>query len=308
MNSIVNAMPKYDHRQQVLSDWLAELTQRFQLVEVGEDTNKITWCQLLIGATGSSILSSLDEEASWEDTKEALLTRLGIGSVRDETEAALKNLKKGSKDIVELAGEAEKVAKRLHPRDEEAAERHAVDAFLGALDRTLAPEVQKLGHRTMKEIVAAAARRIEKILEEQTDTKMEHLVNTMQDQIRILKKNLKEAHEQIAAHKTAATPANALAAVTAPAVVAAQPPSPTPAPAHHLYQEYNEDPPFYRPPRHAASSVERKDTWSPTARPVQFSSTFSVSKRAPALEDRLEDKYWSCHNPRTTPKVTPTYS
>ena len=51
---------------------------------------------------------------------------------------------------MELAGEAEKLAKRLHPRDEEAAERHAVDAFLGALDKILAVEVQELGHRTMK--------------------------------------------------------------------------------------------------------------------------------------------------------------
>ena len=135
MNSIVNAMLKYDHRQHVLSDWLAELDQRFQLGEVGEDTNKISWCQLLTGATGSSILSSLDEEATWEDAKEALLTRLGIGSVRDKAWAAFKNLKKGSKDIVELASEAEKLAKRLHPRDEEATERHAVDAFLGSLDR-----------------------------------------------------------------------------------------------------------------------------------------------------------------------------
>ena len=175
MNSIINAMPKYDHRQHVLSDWLAELDQQFQLGEVGEDTNKITWCQLLIGTTGSSILSSLEEEATWEDAKEALLTRLGIGSVRDEAWAALKNLKKGSKDIVELAGEAEKLAKRLHPRDEEASKCHAVDAFLGALDRTLAAEVQKLGHKMMEDVVAAA-RRIEKILDEQTDTKMERLV------------------------------------------------------------------------------------------------------------------------------------
>ena len=119
MNSNVNAMPKYVHRQHVLSDWLAELDQRFQLGEVGEDTNRITWCQLLIGATGSSILSSLDEEATWEDAKEALLTRLGIGSVRDEAWAALKNLKKGSKGIVELAGEAENSPRRgsrLAPR------------------------------------------------------------------------------------------------------------------------------------------------------------------------------------------------
>ena len=242
-------MPKYDHRQQILSDWLAELGQRFQLWEVGEDTNKITWCQLNIGATGSGILSSLDEDATWEDAKEALLTRLGIGSVRDEAWAVLKNLKKGSKDIMELAGEAEKLAKRLHPRDEEAAERHAVDAFLGALDRTLAAEVQKLGHQTMEDVIAAA-RRIEKILEEQTDTKMERLVNTMQDQIWILKKDLKEANEQISAHKAAAPPITAMAAVSAPTAATAEAAqSPPAAPAHHMYQDYGEEPPFYHPPR-----------------------------------------------------------
>ena len=146
MNSIVNAMPKYNHRQHVLSDGLAELNQRFQLGDVDNDTNKITWCQLLIGTTGSGILSSLGEMVSWEEAKDALLAPLGTGTVRDEAWVALKNLKKGTRNIVELAEEAEKLAKRLHPLDDEAAERHAVDAFLGALDRPLAMEIQKLGH------------------------------------------------------------------------------------------------------------------------------------------------------------------
>ena len=160
MNSIVNNMPKYDYQQHVLSDWLAELEQRFQLGEVGEDKHKITWCQLLIGATGSSILSGLEDDASWETAKDTLLSHLGIGSVKDEAWAALKHLKKGSKEIVELAGEAEKLAKRLHPRNEEVAERHAIDAFLGALERPLAEDVQKLVCRTLEDVVAAA-RRIE---------------------------------------------------------------------------------------------------------------------------------------------------
>ena len=43
---------------------------------------------------------------------------------------------------MELAGEVEKLAKQLHPRNEEAAERHATDTFLGALERPLAAEVQ----------------------------------------------------------------------------------------------------------------------------------------------------------------------
>ena len=84
MNSIINNKLKYNHRQHILSNWLAELDQRFQLGEVGEDQNRITWGQLLIGATGSSILSGLGEDATWEMTKETLLSRLVIGSVKDE--------------------------------------------------------------------------------------------------------------------------------------------------------------------------------------------------------------------------------
>ena len=205
MNSIVNH--KYDHRQHVLSDWLAELEQRFQLGEVDTDKSKITWCQLLIGATGSSILSGLQDDASWETAKETLLSRLGIGSVKD---AALKQLKRGSKEIVELAGKAEKLAKQLHPRDEEAAERHAIDSFLSALDRPLAAEVQKLGCRTMEDVVTAV-RRIERILGEQSDSKMDRLILSMQDQIRILTKDLKSAHEQMATQSAPATPTAALA-------------------------------------------------------------------------------------------------
>ena len=89
-----------------------------------------------------------------------------------------------------------------------------MDALLRSLDQTSAAEVQKLGHRTMEDIVAAA-RRIEKILEKQTDTKMERLVSTMQDQIRLLKKDLKEANEQIAAHRTVALPVATMATVPA---------------------------------------------------------------------------------------------
>ena len=274
MNSIVNHMGKYDHRQHVLSDWLTELEQRFQLGDAETDKGKITWCQLLIGATGSSILAGLEDDASWEVAKETLLSRLGVGSVRDEAWAALKELKRGSKEIVELAGEAEKLAKLLRPRDAEVAERHAIDAFLGTVDRSLAAEVQKLGCRTMEEVVVAA-RRIERILGEQPDSKIEQIVLPMQDQIRILTKDLKKAHEQMASQAAAATPTAALAATPAATVAAAQPPPvasplamanthPPPAaplpplataqpppypPGRQMYHDYGEEGPYFRAPR-----------------------------------------------------------
>ena len=154
--------------------------------------------------TGSSILSGLGEDATWENAKEELLSRLGIGSVKDEAWAILKNFKKGSKEI----------AKRLHPRDEEVAERHAIDAFLGALERPLAAEVQKLGCCTMEDVVAAA-RRIEKILEEQMDSLYAH--------------------------------PPPLASAQSPPLATAQ--LPPPAPARHLYQGYPEESPYFQPPR-----------------------------------------------------------
>ena len=274
MNSIVIHIGKYDHRQHVLSDWLAELEQRFQLGKVNTDKAKITRCQLLIGATGSSILAGLEDDASWEVAKETLLSGLGVSSVKDEAWAALKQLKRGSKEIVELTGEAEKLAKRLHPRYEEAAERHAIDAFLGAINRSLAAEVQKLRCRTMEEVVAAA-RRIERILGEQPDSKMEQIIMSMQDQIRILTKDLKSAHEQMASQAMAATPTAALAAPPAATVAATQPPPiasppamasahPPPAapltplataqpppypPGCQLYPDYGEEGSYFRPPR-----------------------------------------------------------
>ena len=157
------------------------------------------------------------------------MSRLGAGSVRDEAWAALKQLKRGSKEIIELAGEAEKLAKRVHPRDEEAAEIHAVDAFLDALDRPLAVEVQKLGGRTMEEVVPAA-RRVERILQERPTSGMEHLMESMQSQIQILTKDLAKAHESVAAKPQAATPTAAFAAPPSNTVAAAQPPPATLAP------------------------------------------------------------------------------
>ena len=115
MKAAINHMDKYDHQQHGLSDWLAELELRFQLGEVDTDKSKITWCQLLIGATWSNFLAGLEDEASWETAKETLLSRLGIGSMRDEAWAALKNYKKGSKEIVELAGEVEKTRQMITP-------------------------------------------------------------------------------------------------------------------------------------------------------------------------------------------------
>ena len=236
-------MGKYDRRQHELSDWLLELEQRFQLGQVDTDRAKITWCQLLIGATGSSILASLEDGATWEAAKETLLSRLGAGSVRDEVWASLKQLKRGSKEIIELAGEAEKLAKHLHPRDEEAAERHAVDAFLSALDQPLAAEVRKLGYNNMEEVVATA-RRIERILQEQPTSGIDNLMESMNRQIQILTEDLAKAHEKLAAQPMATPVATVLAVPPSQAIAAAQHPPASLAPPQMAHPAASPLPPM----------------------------------------------------------------
>ena len=126
----------------------------------------------------------------------------------------------------------------------------------------------------MEEVVAAA-RRIERILGEQPDSKMEQIILSMQDQIRILTKDLKSAHEQMASQATATTPTAALATTPAatvaaaqpspiaspPAMVSAHPPPAAPLPplattqpppyppGRQLYPDYGEEGPYFRPPR-----------------------------------------------------------
>ena len=255
MNSIINAMAKYDHRQHELSDWLLELEQRFQLGEVEANRAKITWCQLLIGATGNSILAGLEADTTWEAAKDLLLSRLGAGSVRDEAWVALKHLTRGTKEIIELAGEAEKLAKRLHPHDAEAAERHAVDTFLSALDRPLASEVRKLGHTQMEGVVADA-QRIEKILQDQPTPTADSALESMNRQIQILKKDLLKANEKLAAQATTPPQTASLALPATPVVAAAQPPPATFMPPQHPTA-------MVPPPQHAAPMPQYVQDYPP---------------------------------------------
>ena len=101
------------------------------------------------------------------------------------------------------------------------------------------------------ENVIAVARRIEKIREEQPDSKMERLVSTMQDRLWTLNKDLKESYEAIATHKATAPTSAASAAIPAPALtVAAAAQAPPTAPTRHVNHNYGEKEDFPCLPRH----------------------------------------------------------
>ena len=143
------------------------------------------------------------------------------------------------------------------------------------------------------------------------DSKMKCLISSMQDQIRLLKKDLKEAHDQISTHQAAASPTAALAATSAVTVATAHPPPlaqppplaaaqpPPPSPARHFYQGYPEEGPYFQPPHRPPHSflcggVGKKDILYQTARPAQSSSAYCVNKRTVTLTACLKDMAWNC--------------
>ena len=76
--------------------------------------------------------------------------------VEKEAWTALKQLECGHKDIVNLGAEVAKLARKVCPEQEETANRQAAEVFVRAKDLKLALEVQKLGHRALEDVIAAA--------------------------------------------------------------------------------------------------------------------------------------------------------
>ena len=89
--------------------------------------------------------------------------------------------------------------------------------------------------------VVATAKRIGKIVEEQTNSNLKHLVDIMHGQIRTLKRDLREVNEAIATHTATATAAAAMAIIPAPAsTVADATQAPPTAPIRHVNHDYED--------------------------------------------------------------------
>ena len=203
MEFVFNSLPKFDKRAHTLSEWVNKLEQRFVLAEVEDDSKKIQLCRLFIGQAGEDVLGGLPEGATWEQAKAALVTRLGEGTQAEEAYHALRNLSRDNRDLTELGCEVEKLSKRAYPGQPEIIERHAIEAFLQVLDKPLAVEVQKLGHRRFSDVVSAA-RRIEKLQIQNPTPGLEGFVSVLQDEIRALRKEMEKGKTSAAVNLTQA--------------------------------------------------------------------------------------------------------
>ena len=198
MEFVFQSMPKFDRKTGTISEWLNKFECRCGIANINEDAKRIQLCKLFSGQTGEDILGGLPDATTWEQAKQALIDRIGEGSLQEEAWTALKNLTRNGRDLVDVGSEAEKWASRAYPGQAETARRHAVEAFIRTLDGPLALEVQKLGHTTLEDVISAA-RRIERLHRTYPAPGMDGLVTVMQEELKALRKELKENQTKNAA-------------------------------------------------------------------------------------------------------------
>ena len=191
MEFVFQSMPKFDRKTGTISEWISKFECRCGIANINEDAKRIQLCKLFVGQTGEDILGGLPDATTWDNAKRALVDRIGEGSLQEEAWTALKNLARNGRDLVDVGSEAEKWASRAYPGQAETARRHAVEAFLRTLDGPLALEVQKLGHTTLEDVIAAA-QRIERLHRTYPAPGMDSLVSVMQEELKALRKELKE--------------------------------------------------------------------------------------------------------------------
>ena len=105
---------------------------------------------------------------------------------------ALKQLERGDCDIIDLGAEVAKLARKAYHQQEDTVDRLAIEAFVCVLDPKLALKMQKLGYRSLDDVIAAA-HRIKCLQKDYPSHNMENLLFVLQDEVWAVYKELKES-------------------------------------------------------------------------------------------------------------------
>ena len=254
MEFVFDSMPRFKKTELPLSEWLLKLEQRFALTEITSHQKRIKLCAVYIGQSGEDILGGLPADATWDDAKAALIARLGGGTQMDEAYDALKKIKRGERDIQDLANEIEKLTRLAFPGDETIRERQTLETFLSVLEPRIAREVRKLGYTRYADVLAAA-KRIEVIQKEEGPppdlaSYMSILTDHLDKGLQNIKKELRDTP---GVHLTQAPAPSTPASAPSPAPVLSATPS---LPPTHFLQAYH--PPSRPPPRRHQPSAPRR--------------------------------------------------
>ena len=160
---------KFDPEEESIRSWLGRFKEMLILTEVKED-KKVLWLKHALGKEHRNALSGLGDEATLEEAEQAIISAYGAVNEAREAQEKLRTLTQGTLTLQSLSLRAKHLANIAFQGSPEATrDQQAITAFLGAIPRKLAREVERTPPTSL-EAVRREAERQEKLLREDEET------------------------------------------------------------------------------------------------------------------------------------------
>ena len=160
---------KFDPEEENIRSWLGRFKEMLILKEVEED-KKVLWLKHALGKEHRNALSGLGDEATLAEAEQAVTSAYGAVNEAKEAQEKLRALTQGTLTLQSLSLRAKHLANTAFQGSPESTrDQQAITAFLGAIPRKLAREVERTPPTSL-EAVRREAERQEKLLREDEET------------------------------------------------------------------------------------------------------------------------------------------
>ena len=161
---------KFDPEEENVRSWLGRFKEMLVLMAVEED-KKVLWLKHALGKEHRNALSGLGDDATLAEAEQIVTSAYGAANEEREAQEKLRTLTQGTLTLQSLSLRARHLANTAFQGSPEATrEQQAVSAFLRAIPKKLAREVERTPPTSL-EAVRREAERQEQLLREDEETK-----------------------------------------------------------------------------------------------------------------------------------------
>ena len=161
---------KFDPEEENVRSWLGRFKEMLVLMAV-EDDKKVLWLKHALGKEHRNALSGLEDDSTLAEAEQIVVNTYGAANEEREAQEKLRALTQGTLTLQSLSLRARHLANTAFQGSPEATrEQQAVSAFLRAIPKKLAREVERTPPTSL-EAVRREAERQERLLREDEEAR-----------------------------------------------------------------------------------------------------------------------------------------
>ena len=162
---------KFNPEEESIRAWLGRFKEMLFLKEIEED-KKVLWLKHALGKEHRDALSGLGDEATLSEAEQAVTSAYGAVDEAKEAQEKLRTLTQGTLNLQSLALRAKHLANiAFQGSPDSTRDQQAITAFLKAIPRKLAREVERTPPTNLEAVRREAERQEKLIREDEQSTK-----------------------------------------------------------------------------------------------------------------------------------------